>query len=193
MTQQQLNQLLDLITSTPNKTDTNELSAIVLKMATDSITLDRLKSLICLETNNPLLIDNGNTKNKENGSSVKSENMQSNVIKFTTKEVKRMEKTFKKHFILNGYIAHVTKRQSGKKGFYYQIRYRRNGYNVEASSVNLQEAKRKFLEKTKPENIGKYLVKKMKSGFNLLEEIFEEWHAYKKGTRWSTRNICALR
>ena len=46
----------------------------------------------------------------------------------------------------------------------------------------MQEAKRKFLEKTKPENIGKYLVKKMKSGFNLLEEIFEEWHAYKKGT-----------
>lgn len=46
----------------------------------------------------------------------------------------------------------------------------------------MQEAKRKFLEKTKPENIGKYLVKKMKSGFNLSEEIFEEWHAYKKGT-----------
>ena len=126
------------------------------------------------------LIDAGELKPQEENS--QTENLGSEIITFTKGEITKMDKTFKKHFILNGYIAHVTKRQSGKKGFYYQIRYRRNGYNVEASSVNLQEAKRKFLEKTKPENIGKYLVKKMKSGFNLLEEIFEEWHAYKKGT-----------
>ena len=126
------------------------------------------------------LIDAGELKLEEENS--QAESLGSEIITFAKGEITKMDKTFKKHFILNGYIAHVTKRQSGKKGFYYQIRYRRNGYNVEASSVNLQEAKRKFLEKTKPENIGKYLVKKMKSGFNLLEEIFEEWHAYKKGT-----------
>ncbi len=93
-----------------------------------------------------------------------------------------MEKTFKKHFILNGYIAHVIKRKSGKNGFYYQIRYRRNGYNVCASSTNLEEAKRSFLEKALPENINKYLIKKQKTGINLLEEVFAEWHQYKKGT-----------
>ena len=79
-----------------------------------------------------------------------------------------------------------------KSGFYYEIRYRRNGYNIRAASVDINEAKRIFLEKTLPENIGKYLVAKQKSGFNLLEEIFEEWHAYKK-VRWSIRNIHGLR
>ena len=142
----------------------------VLKMANSFITEETIQNLI----------DAGELKLEEENS--QAESLGSEIITFTKGEITKMDKTFKKHFILNGYIAHVTKRQSGKKGFYYQIRYRRNGYNVEASSVNLQEAKRKFLEKTKPENIGKYLVKKMKSGFNLLEEIFEEWHAYKKGT-----------
>lgn len=141
-----------------------------LKMANSFITEETIQNLI----------DAGELKLEEENS--ETESLSSEIITFTKGEITKMDKTFKKHFILNGYIAHVTKRQSGKKGFYYQIRYRRNGYNVEASSVNLQEAKRKFLEKTKPENIGKYLVKKMKSGFNLLEEIFEEWHAYKKGT-----------
>ena len=136
-----------------------------LKMANSFITEETIQNLI----------DAGELKLEEENS--ETESLGSEIITFTKGEITKMDKTFKKHFILNGYIAHVTKRQSGKKGFYYQIRYRRNGYNVEASSVNLQEAKRKFLEKTKPENIGKYLVKKMKSGFNLLEEIFEEWHA----------------
>ena len=139
-----------------------------LKMANSFITEETIQNLI----------DAGELTVEDS----QAESLGSEIITFTKGEITKMDKTFKKHFILNGYIAHVTKRQSGKKGFYYQIRYRRNGYNVEASSVNLQEAKRKFLEKTKPENIGKYLVKKMKSGFNLLEEIFEEWHAYKKGT-----------
>ena len=62
-----------------------------------------------------------------------------------------MDKTFKKHFILNGYIAHVIKRKSGKNGFYYEIRYRRNGYNIRAASVDINEAKRIFLEKTTKE------------------------------------------
>lgn len=79
-------------------------------------------------------------------------------------------------------VAHVIKRKSGKNGFFYQIRYRRNGYNIEASSVNLEEAKRIFLEKTLPENINKYRVKSKKSGLNLLYEIFEEWHRCKIGT-----------
>ena len=140
-----------------------------LKMANSFITEETIQNLI----------DAGELTVEEDS---ETESLGSEIITFTKGEITKMDKTFKKHFILNGYIAHVTKRQSGKKGFYYQIRYRRNGYNVEASSVNLQEAKRKFLEKTKPENIGKYLAKKMKSGFNLLEEIFEEWHAYKKGT-----------
>ena len=93
-----------------------------------------------------------------------------------------MATTFKKAFIANGLVAHVTKRTSGKNSVCYEIRYRANGYKIETSSTDLQKAKKKFLEMTSHENIGKYHIAKKASGFNLLEEIFEEWHQYKKGT-----------
>ena len=182
MTQQQLTQLLKLIKTTSITADMDELSTTVLQMAADSITLDRLKTLISSANTPPLYIGKGTSTQQENSQSIKDKNVQSCIITFTNNEVKRMEKTFKKHFILNGYIAHVIKRKSGKNGFYYEIRYRRNGYNIRAASVDIHQAKRIFLEKTLPQNIGKYFVRRQKSGFNLLEEIFEEWHRYKKGT-----------
>ncbi len=93
-----------------------------------------------------------------------------------------MDKTFRKHFILNGYVAHIIKRPSGKKGFYYELRYRRNGYDIYAASVDINEAKRIFIEKTLPENIGKFITRKKESGVNILEEVFAEWYQCKKGT-----------
>lgn len=102
-------------------------------------------------------------------------------IKFTKEEVANMAKSFKKEFIANGLVARIIKRQSGKRTFVYEIRYRRNGYNISASSTDLKEAKRKFLEMTKPENIGKYQVRIIKSGLNLFHEIALEWLTYKKG------------
>ena len=178
MTQEQLNTLFSLIRNTSNQAEDNELSTAILQMAADSIALDKLKTIIPSAPT----VSSGNLANNENGNSVKNENTRSQTLKFTTQEVSRMDKTFKKHFILNGYIAHVIKRPSGKNGFYYEIRYRRNGYNIYAASTDLNEAKYIFLEKTLPENIGKYLVVKQKSGFNLLEDIFAEWYQYKKGT-----------
>ena len=178
MTQEQLNTLFSLIRNTSNQAEDNELSTAILQMAADSIALDKLKTIIPSAPT----VSSGNLANNENGNSVKNENTRSQTLKFTTQEVSRMDKTFKKHFILNGYIAHVIKRPSGKNGFYYEIRYRRNGYNIYAASTDLNEAKYIFLEKTLPENIGKYLVVRQKSGFNLLEDIFAEWYQYKKGT-----------
>ena len=166
MTQQQLTQLLKLIKTTSITADMDELSTTVLQMAADSITLDRLKTLISSANTPPLYIGKGTSTQQENSQSIKGKNVQSCIITFTNNEVKRMEKTFKKHFILNGYIAHVIKRKSGKNGFYYEIRYRRNGYNIRAASVDINQAKRIFLEKTLPKNIGKYLVRRQKTGFN---------------------------
>lgn len=87
------------------------------------------------------------------------------IIKFTYKEIKMMSFTFKKEFIANGLAAHVIKKESGKRSFCYEIRYRSNGYNIIASSTDLAEAKRKFLEKTLPENIGNYYVGDKKLAF----------------------------
>lgn len=71
-----------------------------------------------------------------------------------------MAKTFKKEFIANGLVARVIKRQSGKNSFLYEIRYRRNGYNISASSTDLKEAKAKFLKMTQQGEIEKYCVRK---------------------------------
>ena len=102
-------------------------------------------------------------------------------VKFTKEEVAHMAKAFKKEFIANGLVARIIKRQSGKRTFLYEIRYRRNGYNISASSTDIKEAKRRFLEMTKPENIQKYAPKSARSGLNLFREVVEEFLAFKKG------------
>lgn len=120
------------------------------------------------------------------------------IIKFTYKEISMMSYTFKKEFIANGLAAHVIKKESGRNSYCYEIRYRSNGYNITASSTDLAEAKRKFLAKTVPSEIDKYRVQKQKTGLNLLEEVFDEWYQYKKGTitecelKKHYSNFCAL-
>lgn len=57
-----------------------------------------------------------------------------------------MPKTFKKEFRTQGCTARVYKRKSGKNTYNYVIRYRRNGYNVFATSNNLDKAKDKFIK-----------------------------------------------
>ena len=177
--QRNLTELLQLLATTPSG---DKYMQFVLQLAEESVTVETLQNLIRSGNVNTPPAYNGDIDTTENSPCIIDESAESNIITFTKNEVKRMDKTFKKYFILNGYIAHVIKRKSGKNGFYYEIRYRRNGYNIRAASVDINEAKRIFLEKTTPDNIGKYLVAKQQSGFNLLEEIFEEWHAYKKGT-----------
>ena len=69
-------------------------------------------------------------------------------IEFTKKEIDMMSKTFKKEFIANGCVAHVIKRPSGKDGAYYEIRYRRNGYNISVSNKDINIAKKLFIDAT---------------------------------------------
>lgn len=101
----------------------------------------------------------------------------STTIKFTKKEIDNMSKTFKKEFIAHGMVARIIKRPSGKNGFYYEIRYRRNGYNITVSNKDLKIAKTLFIEKTKelnpPEEYAKNRLK--------FDIILSEWLKYKKG------------
>lgn len=70
-------------------------------------------------------------------------------IKFTKQEVEQMSKTFKKEFIANGCVSHIIIRPSGKLGKIYEIRYRRNGYNISVSNADLSTAKALFIVATK--------------------------------------------
>ena len=101
---------------------------------------------------------------KSGNTQLKNVKAATTILKFTEKEILEMSKTFKKEFIANGLVAHVIKKESGKHSYCYEIRYRSNGYNIIASSTDLAEAKRKFLEKTLPENIDKYYRPKVVFG-----------------------------
>ena len=72
----------------------------------------------------------------------------STIITFTQKEINQMPKTFRKEFRADGCTAHVRKRKCGKNHT-YEIRYRKNGYNVTVTNKNLEIAKQLFIEKLK--------------------------------------------
>jgi len=90
--------------------------------------------------------------------------MISSVLQFTQKEINQMPKTFKKEFRANGCTAHVRRRKTSKNCYLYDIRYRRNGYNILVTNKDLETAKRLFIEKLKT---AKPIVKKVNSLSNL--------------------------
>ena len=96
----------------------------------------------------------------------------STIIIFKPKELGKMEKTFKKEFIGNGLAAHVRRRIRCKNSVNYEIRYRRNGYDITAYGTTLEIAKENFLKATSPQNIEKYrkkdVVRTMRAIVNVI-------------------------
>lgn len=80
-----------------------------------------------------------------------SDNAEKNIfcrpLKFTDKEISKMPKTFRKEFRIEGCTAHVRKRSDARYRCSYEIRYRKNGYNISASARTLAEAKENFIQK----------------------------------------------
>lgn len=116
-------------------------------------------------------------KARKNALPVKQAKTSSALIKFSEGEIDMMSKTFKKEFIANGLVARVIQRPSGKNGHYYEIRYRRNGYNITVSNKDLKVAKALFVKKTRhldpPE-----VTARVKLSFGA---VCSEWIEYKRG------------
>ena len=130
--------LLDFIQRLPASPESDEVAATVMRLAADSATLKALRNQSSINIVN----DDADKTNS--------------IIKFYQRELMQMPKTFRKEFRAEGCTAHVQKRKSGKKGYFYEIRYRRNGYNISVSSVSLDKAKQKFIEMIKiAEKVGK--------------------------------------
>jgi len=124
---QQLNEILDIFKDIPDAGRRDKAVQLMLQTASDSITLERLQSITSFDG--------------------KEQDNEEVFWKFSAKEISSMPKTFRKEFRTEGCTAHVRKRRSGKNNWNYEIRYRRNGYNITVSSNYLDEAKRKFIEK----------------------------------------------
>lgn len=67
-------------------------------------------------------------------------------LKFTLQEISKMNKSFSKSFIQNGRIVHYRVRIRGKHSLSYEVRYRRDGYNISVSAPDLATAKLRFIE-----------------------------------------------
>ena len=72
---------------------------------------------------------------------------------------------------------HVLKRTKRKNAISFEIRYRRNGYNIYVTASTLEVAKKKFVTATLPENIEKYRNKTtaLKVEKNTLKAVALEW------------------
>lgn len=157
MDYKQLEEITNMLKYIPEGEQRDQATRLMLQTATDTITCDVVGNLI---------------GNKSEGKKTSS-----TVIKFTKKEVNNMSKTFKREFIANGLAARIIERPSGKKGSYYEIRYRRNGYNITTSNRDLKVAKQMFIEATNNlEPAEEYGKGKLRLG-----TIAEEWLKYKHG------------
>ena len=132
MNQEKLIEILNFITTVECS---DEQKKALLEMAANTITVDKLSELV------------GNNDGRETKQDKASESKEVGIVKFTKKEISQMPTYFRKTFRTAGCNAHVLRRKSGKNSWNYMIRYRRDGYNIVATSNNLEEAKRKFIEK----------------------------------------------
>jgi len=153
LTNQELDNILITLKTLPEGNDA--LARTILKAAADSITLDKIKSLTSVdeESEKQLTFDKA--------------------LKFSEKEISIMPKTFRKEFRTQGCTARIRKRKSGKNTWNYEIRYRRNGYNVCVSANEIQIAKDKFIAKlNEVEKAGK------KSSVITVPTTFHEFATY---------------
>lgn len=157
MTYKQLQEITEILKDIPDSERRDRAVQLMLQSAANTITTDVVNELI------------GKRNNGKKTSSAK--------IKFTKKEIESMSKTFKREFIANGMAAHIIERPSGKRGTFYEIRYRRNGYDIAVSNKELKTAKAMFIEATQnlpPPDV----IAKNKFSFGY---ITDEWLRYKHG------------
>lgn len=157
MTYKQLQEITEILKDIPDSQRRDKAVQLMLQSAADTNTPEVVNKLI---------------EKRNNGKKTSSAK-----IKFTKKEIESMSKTFKREFIANGMAAHIIERPSGKRGVFYEIRYRRNGYDIAVSNKELKTAKAMFIEATKNLPPPDVLAKnKFSFGF-----IADEWLRYKHG------------
>ena len=162
--QRKLNNLLEILKATPHS---DEYIDFVLQLAEESITMETLQNLI-------------KNNNAATQGDVKEQRLDDiSEFKFTNKEINQMPKTFRKEFRADGCTARIRKKPSGKNGYLYEIRYRRNGYNISASNKNLEEAKRLFIEQLKTAKVCKKITGVPKTFHSFTMYYFENFRIKK--------------
>ena len=161
---QKLNEIIENLKSHPNS---DENIQFVLDLADKSMQTETLKTLI----------QNQNDIQKSVVCKQRLDDISE--LKFTNKEINLMPKTFRKEFRADGCTARIRKKQSGKHDYIYEIRYRRNGYDISASNKNLEEAKRLFIEQLKTAKVSKKITGVPKTFHSFTMYYFENFRIKK--------------
>ena len=157
MTDRELQRILDAIKYVPDEKERDEVTRLILKAASESITLERLKAITAKEEKKTTTQRVG-----ANGS-----------IKFTQKEINSMPDHLRKLFTVNENI--VTYRIT--KDGYYQARLRRGKYNIEVAAKDFATMKHKFLQKLAEREKALQNV-----GYPLFRDCIQDWLKVKKQT-----------
>ena len=167
MDKTQLTALLQFIKNAP---DNDSLTATILRLAADSISLDTLKSLAGSKTAAV------STPQKEPDS-----DKASGYLLFSKKELSDMPKSFQKSFIYDNRIV--------KYRYYnglFQARYRKQGYNIEVASKDFDTMKKKFIEKlnghTQTQDVPAPASSRRSAGSVLFADYAKDWLGIKKQT-----------
>lgn len=157
MTDKELETILNAIKYVPDESERDEATRLILKAASESITLERLKAI---------------TAKEERKSDVKKVGADK-FIKFTKQEINSMPDYLRKLFTINDKI--VTYRVT--KDGYYQARYRRDGYCVEVASKDFNTMKRKFLDK-----FAEVERERLNHKYPVFKDFIDEWLKIKRRT-----------
>ena len=78
-----------------------------------------------------------------------SEEEKEGIVKFTDKEIKSMPITLQRIIRVGRFNVHVRKRETSYNKFTYELRYRRDGFCIEACGKTKEIAKANFLKKAR--------------------------------------------
>lgn len=101
-------------------------------------------------------------------------------LKFTSKEISKMPKTFRHYFRAEGQTIFYRKRRRGKFGTgSYEARYRRHGYNLSVSATSLEELKIRFIDALHEEECRNNFPKVPKTFHEFTMYYFDNFRARK--------------
>jgi hypothetical protein len=101
------------------------------------------------------------------------------IVKFTEKEISQMPKVIQRLIIIDKKRCRLRTRKSGKNSTTYQIRFRRDGYEINANGKTIELAKANFIEKAIAQ--GQYFpvtVPEHKKSEHKIRLHCDLWHEY---------------
>lgn len=163
-----LKEIIEVLREIKNESKRDKAIRLILQTANESITYELLQDLF---------------SRKDNPRQEQTIKRRDDTIfwKLTNKEIKQMPIRFQKEIIIQDKIVKVRRRKSGKHTTNYEIRYRRDGFNVTASSTDLEIAKEKFIQALLVADLKRKQAETRRSGSSktlIIPETFQEFAEY---------------